>query len=1195
MYLESLEIHGFKSFGKKTKFVFTDGISAIVGPNGCGKSNIVDAIRWVLGEQKSGLLRSDRMENVIFNGSKSMKPLGMAEVSLTIHNTKNVLPVEYSEVVITRRLFRSSESQYLINNSLCRLKDIQNLFMDTGMGPDAYSIIELSMVESILNGKAEDRRRIFEEAAGVTKYKMRRKAAYRKLEATEADLLRLNDIISEVEKNVSSLNRQVKKAQRYQQIKETVAEKEIRLATYQFSKIQLELEPLVEKLKQMQDERAALMVRYDEKEAEIEEFRVRLLEVERNLSARQKELNELSLKIQKKEEQILVGRERRKALEDTKQRLVRDEEELRIKIDKTQAQEIEAKEQLQVLFQKIQEAENDFQEKNVNLKATEKRVQEKREKLKALETQRLSMMDGLSESKKEEERLKTQLEHITDRIGKIEQELEENELLEKIRADKKSKILARKASFEEELKHLKHEQNAANKEISSLEKQKESSKEEILNRRGERQTLKERIELLKKYIETYEDHPEGVQHLLLQGYLNGGCKGTLADILTVEAKYRRAIETALGEAAVSLIVEGTDQALQCIEVLKTEGKGAVTFFPLERFTNRSKRREVVRPDINARVTEGVIDWAYNLVQCSSDYQPLIETLLNEYLVVSDLDTAKRQAERLNEQRINLITLNGEIISTWGPIKGGANGAYQSGVIGRKALIEELQEKSKSLHQQIEKDEQQLRELHNNYESAFKREQQWAKQLKETENRITEAEVQLAQLNYESQKERETHERISKEHEALLKNQKVLTEKIGRVSPSLNDLVESKSKFDAQWQQISNELVMLDEQLKEQRSLTQDSKVKLVGLKGEERHLQGDISKLQEFYRELNEHLARLEQEFQTTSAEYQELAKNIEKNKSAIQEDFEKHQELESTVHQIEQEFLSGKEKLEAKEKIIKEIRNEKDEVSEALHGIELRVSELKMEGNNIKERIKEEYNFEVRKEPLDETLESEALAEEITNLKNKIKAMGPVNLLALKEYENEKSRLDFLTTQRADLIEAESNISETINVINKTAREQFSGVFEKIRLNFIEVFKGFFDSGQANLRLAPGEDPLEAEIIIEADPKGRRLGSLSLLSGGEKALTAISLLFAIYLVKPSPFCILDEVDAPLDDANIGRFVKAIRNFSGNTQFIIVTHNKLTMQASDCLYGVTMEAEGISKVVSVKFADLPAANSVSAA
>ncbi|NIR50488.1 AAA family ATPase, partial [candidate division KSB1 bacterium] len=468
MYLEGLAIHGFKSFGKKTKFKFTDGMTAIVGPNGCGKSNIVDAIRWVLGEQKAGIIRSDRMENVIFNGSKSIKPLGMAEVSLVIQNTKNVLPIEYSEVVITRRLFRSLESQYLLNHSPCRLKDIQNLFMDTGMGPDAYSIIELSMVESILNGKADDRRRIFEEAAGVTKYKMRRRAAFRKLEATAADILRLDDIISEVWKNVSSLQRQVRKARRYQELKEILKEKEIKLATQVFSKIKFELEPLIKNLQVTQNRRAELTAKYDEKEAQIEKARLKLLEIERSLSTKQKELNELSSKIHRKEEEILVDRERRKALEETKTRLLRDKEEINSRIEKTKEQIIHFQESLQQLFEKIQLAEDDFHEKNASLKALENKVYDKREKLKGIENERLQAAEGITNSKQEEERIKTQLENIEERIGAITREFEENELLEKIRQDKIKKIIEEKSAAESELKNLGRRHEIIQKNIRKL-------------------------------------------------------------------------------------------------------------------------------------------------------------------------------------------------------------------------------------------------------------------------------------------------------------------------------------------------------------------------------------------------------------------------------------------------------------------------------------------------------------------------------------------------------------------------------------------------------------------------------------------------------------------------------------------------------------------------------------------------------
>lgn len=1186
MYLESLDIHGFKSFAKKTRFAFNEGITAIVGPNGCGKSNIVDAIRWVLGEQKAGVIRSERMENVIFNGAKTVKPLGMAEVSLTIHNTRNVLPIQYSEVVITRRLFRSLESQYLLNNTPCRLKDIQDLFMDTGMGPDAYSIIELSMVETILNGKPDERRRIFEEAAGVTKYKIRRKAAFRKLEATEADLLRVNDIISEIEKNVNSLQRQVRKARRYQEIRDSLKEREIQLATHQFSKIKQELEPLIARLNSTQDERVALAAKFDEKEAEIEESRMQLLQLEKALSAQQKELNELSLQIQKQEEAILVDRERRRALETAKIKLIRDKAEITDRLEKNKQQIVRAKEELQNLFEKIQVAENDYQEKNAELKSFEVRLEEKNNQLKGIENQRLRAVEGMTESKKDEERFKTQLENTEERLNAIARELEENDLLAKIRHDKITKLGERKTELAAKLQQLGEEQNSKQQTLEELQEAKEKSKESILNKRAEIQTLKERIQLLKKFIESYEDHPEGVQHLLLGGYLNGGCKGTVSEILNVKSTYRRAIETALGEAAVSLVVDATDQAMECIEILKSNEKGNVTFFPLDKFANGKGKKT---QQIQWSPSEGVVDWAYNLVECQNDYRSMVRSLLSDYLVVENLRVAKEQAERLQAEEINLITLDGEIVSTWGLIKGGANGAAQTGIVGRKALVEELERDLKTAFQQLESDERQQNELEGRYKSQFDEEQELTKKIKALQPELTGVEVQIAQLEFEAKKESEARERLLKDQRSHQENKKTLEQRLQSVSPSLHDLEGEKFKFEANVQQISDELFELQQQVKEARAIAQDSRVKLVDLKGEERHLQEGISKLQEFGKELTGSILRIEQEMETSDKEYDELEKRIDINKQAIEVDFEKQHHLQTEVHKLEQKYLEGKENLEAREKLLKGIRNEKEQVSEELHSTELRVSELKLKAEKITDRIKDEYGIEIKQQPWDDAFDGDLAQEEIENSKQRLESMGPVNLLALKEYEKEKSRLDFLQNQKNDLLEAQSNLNKTITVINKTAREQFNEIFEKIQKNFTEVFKSFFQNGQATLKLAQNEDPLEAEVIIEADPKGRRISALSLLSGGEKTLTAISLLFSIYLVKPSPFCILDEVDAPLDDANIGRFVKAIREFSQNTQFIIVTHNKLTMRAADCLYGVTMQEEGVSKVVSVNFKDMEVA------
>ena len=1184
MYLESLKVSGFKSFAKKTTFAFNDGVTAIVGPNGCGKSNTVDAIRWVLGEQKAGSIRSEKMENVIFNGSKDIKPLGMAEVSLKIRNTKNVLPIEYSEVVITRRLFRSLESQYLLNNTPCRLKDIQNLFMDSGMGPGAYSIIELSMVETILNGRPEERRRILEEAAGVTKYKIRRKAAFRKLEATEADLVRVSDIISEVEKTVSTLQRQVKKAQRYQDITEALKKKDTQLAAHRFSQIQLELQPLLARQKDAQDSRVSLTTTFDEKEAQVEEARRRLLDAERQLSEQQRLLNEASMRIQKKEEEILVGRERRKALEEAKVKLVRDQEEIRQKLEKNRLQGSHSQEALQMLFQKIHAGENDFNEKNAQLNKLEAKLAEKKEEGKTVEMRRVKAVEGLTEGKRDEERIKAQLTQSRERLISIGREIEENELLQKIRQEKIDRHLEKEVVARAELTRLTSELESTQSKLKQLAQEKEDVKERLLKRRTEVETLRERIALLKKFIESYEDHPAGVQHILLEGPLNGGCKGTLAENLKVNATYRRAVETAIGEASVSLIVEGTDQAYQCIELLKAKDKGAVTFFPLDRF-QLSKSTDNAGFE-GVRMADGMIDWAYNLVECDKRYRRVLQALLREYVVVENLSVAQKHVQRYQDLRLNFVTLGGEIISTWGPIKGGATQASQAAIIGRKALVEELEAELGETFRQLDVEEGARLNIERDYQQTFAREQELLHNVKRAETAFNEVEMQLAQFQFEAGKDDELHNRLLAEKKEQTESQSALNDELARISPSLNDLADHKSKYDTTLQEMAEEQSDLEVLITESRTQTQDSRLKLVDLKSEEKHLQDNIAKLYDYENELKESSARIEAEENSATLEREEIEKRIAHSKAAIEVDFENHKALQLKIEKAENEFRQGQEALQAKEKLIRDIRDEKDLVSETLHATELRISELKMTAQKIRERIKEEYAIEIEKTTLSEELDTEQVQQEIERHKERLNAMGPVNLLALKEYEKEKERFDFLSTQRDDLMEAKQNLTETIGVINKTAREQFSSVFDDIRTNFKEVFTGFFENGQADLRLEDDADPLESDVIIEADPKGRRLSALTLLSGGEKTLTAISLLFAIYLVKPSPFCVLDEVDAPLDDANIGRFARAIREFATNTQFIVVTHNKLTMREADVLYGVTMEQEGVSKVVSVNFKEM---------
>jgi chromosome segregation protein len=1182
VYLAELQIQGFKSFARRTKLIFNDGITAIVGPNGCGKSNIVDAIRWVLGEQKAGILRGDRMENVIFNGSKTMKPVGMAEVSLTIHNTKNVLPVHYSEVVITRRLFRSGESQYLLNNTVCRLKDIQNLFMDTGMGPDAYSVIELHMVEEILNGRPEDRRRIFEEAAGVTKYKLRRRAAFRKLEATEADLDRVNDIISEVEKNVNSLARQVRKARRYQNYLEELKEKEFRFAGWRLHQIWTELEPLLQQRDELNSRRAQFSSVLASEESQIEELRLTELELERRLAEKQRSFNEISHRIQKKEEMILVAQERRRSLLENHERLVREIDELMERLHTTEKQKAEAQTSLEALFGRIREAEISFDEKQARLKGVEAKYRERRARLQQLEARRLELVNELGQMRNASERMKAQREHLSQRLDTLSKQIEESQLVERIRKEKIDAIEQERAELNRDIEALQRQLQETEQGIEGVREELDQMRESLLQDKGTLQTLRERISLLQRFLENYEDHPEGVRYLLLEGALNGSCLGTLADMIEVDSKYRQALETALGEAAVSLVVAQSDKAFEGIQVLKQTEKGSVTFLPLERFSQNGNGA-ATKLDLTAR--REVHGWAYDLVKTDEAYAPVLKALLGDTLVVSDLAAAKRLASELADQHLNFVTLEGELISTWGPIRGG-NGHIESGVVGRRAHVDELHKQVQAITRRRKQHERKRDELEKRLEELAQARARHTRAIEAKLHEVQDCEVKLAQLHFEMKKGEEEREQYRHEIARLQDELRELEESAAAASPEMMATEERRSELDAEYLEQVEAIGELERELDSQRKVVREAEVALVALKGDERNLQQEIRRAEQAIEQFHEAVEQRRREIADITKEQNELDERLEALRQELSGEFSRRQEMEKEVGELEVSYREHKEKVEERERGLKGLRDEREKASESLHQVELRIAELKMESEAIRQHIREAYEIEVERsaEPLEQP--PEEVERDIEVLKNRLKGLGAVNMLALKEYEKEKERFDFLVSQRDDLLEAEGNLNETIRVINETARQKFMTTFEQIRENFVRVFSSFFPSGQADLRLADNEDPLEAEILIEASPKGRRLSSISLMSGGEKTLTAISLLFAVYLVKPSPFCILDEVDAPLDDTNIGRFVEALRGFSNDTQFIVVTHNKLTMRAANSLYGITMEEEGISKVVSVHFEEM---------
>ena len=1184
MYLSDLEIFGFKSFAKKTQFVFHNGITGVVGPNGCGKSNIVDAIRWALGEQKAGALRSELMENVIFNGSKSQKPLGMAEVSLTVQNTRNILPIQYSEVVITRRLFRSGESQYLLNNTVCRLKDIMDLLMDTGVGANAYSVIELAMVEQILNGKPEERRHIFEEAAGVGKYKARRKAAFRKLEATEQDLLRLNDILTEVEKTVDSLKRQVQKAERYQVYANELRETEVSLAAFQFHKIKNELEPLTTGAKDSRDRREQLSAQLAAEEAQIEEMRLTLLEVEKQLVARQRDLNANTERIKKKEEQILISQERIRAVKENRGRFAKEIGELTGRRAMLEEMRVSLSNKLDELTLALDTVAGEFNSKQSALAANQEQYQTKRQEVREAEAQRQGETETLANLQKENERLRAQSEFNENRRQILQQESatlqqRQNELIN--RRDETQRQLAGTLA---RLDHLNLEIEATQRTLVEKEAAIARLKEQILSLNNFIQRHQDRASLLRKFLETYEDHPEGVKHLLLERGLPEGCAGTLAERIRVPENYRRAVEAALGEAVVSLLVDSPERAFEGMDILRQREKGMVTFMPLHGIHSpNGKNGEWERGGVG---DDGrILARATNVVDCDESVRVIVENLLDECYIVSSLTEARALLEQSNSSRQSFVTLAGEVLTTWGPLKGGDTSRSSESVIDRKTQIEQLDAEAARLQEEMAQQSDIKEETEAELQRLLAQNETWLDQRKQTESEKQKLELEFGQAAFESNLAEQGIRQRGDESAKMEESQQQLRAQFAELEPRLQDLETRRQTAEVTNAQMLVELEGLEQQFRFAQETANAANVIVVEKRAELRNSQSEIERIAGNQRDISDSIQRRTEQIAEAEHHEKELTEQIDGTREQLHDDFAERKELEEVVAEIERAFREQKQVADSKERALRAVRNERDEVSEKLHQAELHISELTMQRDNLSKHIHETYELELAQQKAPEgEFEATATEERVNWLRNRLKSMGPVNMLALSEYGKEKERFDFLTTQKNDLLAAEANLKDTIKVINDTAYERFGKVFSQVRENFIQVFKSFFENGEADLRLDEG-DPLEADIVIEANPKGKKLGSLALLSGGEKTLTAISLLFSIYLVKPSPFCILDEVDAPLDDMNIGRFVGALKKFSDNTQFIVVTHNKLTMKAADYLYGITMEEQGVSKVVSVKFED----------
>jgi len=1190
MYLSKLDIYGFKSFAHKVEVTFDSGMTAIVGPNGCGKTNIVDAIRWVLGEQKTSTLRSDKMEDVIFNGTERRKPLNVAEVLLTIENTKGILPTEYSEVTIGRRLYRSGESEYLLNGTVCRLKDIIDLFMDTGMGANAYSVIELKMVETILSDKADDRRRLFEEAAGVTRYKHRRKEAYRRLEHVQQDLMRVNDIIKEVQKTVNSLERQAKKAEEHKQISAELRKLEIDLIEREYSSVNEQHNSLDTKLQVALSDKNRIDEELKRHEALLEVLRDEMSSVESALNATLKEYNSIRDTIHKADEQRIISVERTKTLIENSKRYEQEKIGAYNQIHRLDESKSKHRVQIEKIDGEIQTIEAELATKQQDLSKVEDELNQKKKALRSEQESVVEIVRTIGEKRREQERSKARIDNLKGRIERAEEENNHytneikdiNQKIDTISAEHKT---LREQFVEAEIS-LYRQENRRKELLQELD----SLRAGLFETKSSIDRSQTQLQFLKGLLESHDGVSEGAQYLLqnTSRFSSSSEVNTLGEYIRTDSEYRIAIEAVLGEAVGFIVLDSSKDATNAIQLLKQDGIGKATFICLDRIDTSAYQR-----DTNATpLPDKAITWAADIVSVPEQIRPLMKMLLNGIVIV---DTISDANDIIDQQGIRgCITLEGEKIMRGGILRGGSTRSDEGRSISKRHQIEELKRDLESLEETREHLESEIRKKNYEYQ-AFEIEKE-TENVKSLEKNITSIEIRIAQLQFEKKRAGEAVERNTLEAQELRNEIDELQETLSGFQPELEELEHKRSQTEHRVGMMSEEVEHLEKERNQRAGVVNQISVRRLDKVNARSKLEREIEFADSKIQELNQLIDNRTEEIQSAEIELKnerQKITEIEKELERLQNDLKA---VESRREDIEQEHSAKRKEVQKISDAIRDDRRIRDDSVSITHELEMKLNELKLKRQSMEERAREELEItlELKTFSEEDPFDIAAAREQIHEHKNRLRKLGGVNFAAFEEYENELERLKFLKNQSEDLLEAEKTLIETIDEINTTAQEKFLETFKEIRENFIKTFKSLFDEGdECDLRIVDPNteshvspkniDLLEAKIEIIAKPRGKRPTSISLLSGGEKTLTAIALLFAIYLVKPSPFCILDEVDAPLDDSNIDRFTNMLNQFSDNTQFIVVTHNKRTMEAAAALYGVTMEESGVSKLVSVRF------------
>jgi|TARA_R100001591_G_scaffold118262_1_gene140193 chromosome segregation protein len=1170
LYISELNLQGFKSFAHKTKVGFDSGITSIVGPNGCGKSNIVDALRWVLGEQRPSLLRSSAMSNVIFNGTAKKKALGMAEVSLTFVNDKGILPIEYSEVTITRRLYRSGDSEYLINNTSCRLKDIMELFMDTGMGSDAYSVIELKMVEEILNDKNNDRRRLFEEAAGVTRYKDQRKRTLRKLDETRKDLQRVDDLLIELRKKTRSLEIQAEKAEKAKKYKIELESLDKGYTLHEFNKIKEELEPLQERINNAEKEKKEITVAAEEFEASDEKARSNLQDKERQQAEAQRRVSQLHNAIREADTSIRITKEKIQNEEKVIKEYSKDIEQGEIDLKELMDLLANSRKNLESFDDDLEKSSNTLEESKKQYSQIQQQYNRERHELYEIEVQLSSANNELNQLQTKRIKIESRLENTEGDLERIDDEIVDlNDEVDNLNGEQKI-IEGKLDALTEERDGLESELETAREKRESFAEKQNEIKDELRSLQSKKSSLESEIQLMNELASSNEAFPSSVKYLIDKHRFEFKDLTTVSEVFDTDEKHAVALEAALGDALNFVVIKTLDEAKRAANILKENKKGRATFIPLDQLA----------------ATYDVMDGSlFDQVKSKREHSALKQLLLGNIVVTESVEDAY---SKLKSSSSIGVSYDGEVVTKSGFFQSGSKSKNAGIRVGLKDKIEKLEKEQAKTSKEITKLEEYLDQIVEKYEKLDVG--NLSQNLKEKEQEVRRLEQQQHSLSSKVQVYQKNIGELVNRKDHLKTNEGSAQEELDSIQPKQKELQTNMLELDKK----QNEKKDLLESLEEERSIAQtrynDAQLQHQDLKNKVENHERDVRRAETGINSVQsriENRTKLTEQSKARIKSYTEQVSSLEEELSANQE---LKVEADDALKKAEEAASIQRGKINEFEKELKEIRRRKEVNMELVHHLAMAKEKMEMQSQALSDHIWETYGILMKQVEgeMPDDMTTDEVKQRIGWLRQKLNNIGEVNALAIDEYKEEKERLDFYEEQIDDLNKAETQLLETIAEINETATERFNTTFEEIRTNFRQVFKTlFFEDDNCDLIIEKDvEDPLEAKIEILAQPRGKRPSGISQLSGGEKTLTAIALLFAIYLVKPSPFCVLDEVDAPLDDANIERFAKMIKSFSEDTQFIIITHNKKTMSKAEMMYGVTMPETGVSRLVGVKMDDV---------